>query len=63
MSAFRCKDSFDDLADFFECLYGRCGEHPDYPSSEWRDVVIEEDTRFGYWLWVAHMVDTRSQIQ
>jgi hypothetical protein len=33
---------------------GIWGEHPDHPSSDWRAEVHNEDTRQGYWEWVAN---------
>ena len=33
--------------------YTHWGEHPDYPSAQWRDEVAGEETRQGYWDWVA----------
>ena len=29
------------------------GEHPDHPWKDWRDEVDDDDTRWGYWEWVA----------
>ena len=29
-------------------------EHPDYPVSDWKYEVACNDTRLGYWDWVAH---------
>lgn len=26
---------------------------PDYPIEDWRDEVSNDDTRLGYWVWVA----------
>ena len=36
---------------------GYWGEHPDYPLSDWQDEVAADDTRWGYWEWVAHKLD------
>jgi hypothetical protein len=33
--------------------YGHWGEHPEYPLEDWRREVAENDTRMGYWEWVA----------
>ncbi len=28
-------------------------EHPEYPASDWQYLVANQDTRLGYWEWVA----------
>ena len=30
-------------------------DDPEWPSSDWRFDVSEENTRLGYWDWVAQM--------
>jgi len=37
--------------------YGNWGEHPDYSLCDWRDEVICDHTRRGYWEWVAAKLD------
>lgn len=32
---------------------GHWGEHPDHPVADWRYEVANDDTRSGYWEWVA----------
>ena len=32
---------------------GYWSEHPDYPVDDWRYQVANNDTRAGYWEWVA----------
>lgn len=32
---------------------GVWGRHPDYPVSDWQYEVANDDTRQGYWEWVA----------
>ena len=32
-------------------------EHPEWPREEWRDDVANEDTRLGYYDWVAHQLN------
>lgn len=32
------------------------GEHPTYLREDWRRAVADQDTLFGYWLWVASML-------
>ena len=33
------------------------GEHDDFPVSDWKYEVRNEDTRQGYWEWVANKVE------
>lgn len=33
--------------------YGTWGEHPSYPSEDWKYEVEAGDTRRGYWDWVV----------
>lgn len=33
---------------------GMWGEHPDYPVQDWQSQVADDDTRLGYWQWVAN---------
>lgn len=33
--------------------YGVWGEHPDYPVKDWQYEVGNDETRAGYWEWVA----------
>lgn len=32
---------------------GVWGAHPDYPVADWQMLVSNNDTRSGYWEWVA----------
>lgn len=34
-------------------LYGPWGEHPQHPVEDWKYAVANDDTRLGYWAWVA----------
>ena len=34
------------------------GTHPDYPLSDWQYEVNNDDTRLGYWDWVAAQIET-----
>lgn len=34
-------------------IFGFWGEHPGYPSADWREAVANGDTRSGYWDWAA----------
>lgn len=33
------------------------GQHPDFALSEWKWAVTNEDTRRGYWEWVAAQIE------
>lgn len=33
-------------------------EHPDYPKSDWRHEVANDDTLLGYWEWVEHQIES-----
>lgn len=33
--------------------HGVWGEHPDCPVADWRNQVANDETRAGYWEWVA----------
>ena len=35
-------------------VHGVWGEHPDYPVSDWQLETENDNTRRGYWEWVAH---------
>lgn len=37
---------------------GVWGEHPTHPTQDWRYAVSNEDTRLGYWEWVASEIET-----
>lgn len=41
-------------------LHGPWGEHPDHPLSLWKYEVANDDTRLGYWAWVAAREDNGS---
>lgn len=34
--------------------YTSWGEHPAFPLADWRAEVTSNDTRLGYWAWVAN---------
>ena len=38
-------------------IYGVRGEHPDHPVAGWQYEVGEDDTRLGYWAWVAAQLE------
>ncbi|KKM94607.1 hypothetical protein LCGC14_1196500 [marine sediment metagenome] len=35
-------------------------EDKEYPVSRWRDEVICDDTRLGYWEWVEHQKESKA---
>jgi hypothetical protein len=37
--------------------YGFWGHHPDHPVADWQYEVQNDDTRLGYWGWVAARLD------
>ena len=37
--------------------YGFWGEHPDYPSCDWKYEVGSGDSRQGYWEWVTSSIE------
>lgn len=40
-----------------EATAGHWGEHPDHPVSDWQYEVSNDDTRLGYWAWVANQIE------
>ena len=36
--------------------YGYWGEHPDFPSEDWKTLVVNGDVRMGYWDWVEDRI-------
>lgn len=36
--------------------YGYWGEYVDHPIKDWREMVANWGTRFGYWDWVADVL-------
>ena len=37
------------------------GEDPEFPVSDWRHEVAEDNTRSGYWEWVAAQREAKEQ--
>ena len=35
---------------------GHWNEHPDHIVKNWKDEVAKDDTRLGYWEWVAQKI-------
>jgi hypothetical protein len=47
----------DEAMNLAELHGGVWGEHPDYPISDWKYEVANDDTRQGYWGWVLHQIE------
>jgi len=45
------------LAATLSVQYGSWGEHPEHSLEDWRYEVANDDTRLGYWEWVAHRIE------
>ena len=42
-----------------DSLYGgNWGEHPQHEVGDWAQAIASEDTRLGYWEWVANRIDS-----
>jgi hypothetical protein len=57
--AYRSADrglSEQELAELYDELEG-WGDHPTYTMIDWRNAVIDDETRLGYWAWVASMIE------
>lgn len=39
---------------------GHWGAHPEHPVEDWRFEVANDDTRLGYWPWVAQKIEESS---
>jgi len=39
------------------------GEDPDYPLEDWRYEVANNDTRLGYWEWVAAEKEANDDVE
>ena len=39
--------------------YEYWGDHPDYPSGDWRHEVGEKNTRLSYWQWVRAQIELK----
>lgn len=37
-------------------LYGPWGEHPAYPLTDWKQEILNDDTRLSYWSWVDALI-------
>lgn len=36
-------------------------ESPEYPRSDWKDEVNNDDTNLGYWDWVEHQIESNDE--
>lgn len=43
--------------------YHQWGEHPTFPLADWRAEVASDDTRLGYWEWVANQLEIHGNDQ
>jgi hypothetical protein len=41
---------------------GHWAQHPEYSLSDWKWAVTNEDTRLGYWAWVADNLDADEDV-
>lgn len=41
--------------------HGVWGAHPDFSVEDWKTEVENDDTRAGYWAWVATQIWTRDE--
>lgn len=48
--------SEEELAELYDELEG-WGDHPTYKMIDWRNAVIDDETRLGYWAWVVSMIE------
>lgn len=37
--------------------FGHWSEHPKYPLSDWKTAIANDETRDGYWDWVANSAE------
>jgi hypothetical protein len=52
MTPAQLRAKFDSLADD-----SRWGEHHRFKMENWREAVVNGDTRLGYWEWVSHLIE------
>lgn len=52
MTPAQLRAKFDSLADD-----SRWGEHHRFKMENWREAVVNGDTRLGYWEWVSHLLE------
>jgi hypothetical protein len=41
--------------------HGVWGAHPTWPVQDWKTEVENDDTRLGYWDWVASQIELHSE--
>jgi hypothetical protein len=45
-----------------EASGGVWGEHQDHTVNDWRYEVTNDDTRLGYWEWVANKIELEKEL-
>lgn len=50
-------------ADELREQFGHWGDHPVHPVSEWKQEVQVDNTRLGYWEWVAILLELEEESQ
>ena len=43
--------------------FGHWGDHPVHPVSEWKQEVQADNTRLGYWQWVATLLEVEEEYE
>jgi hypothetical protein len=56
---FAMEKSVDELREQF----GHWGDHPVHPVSEWKQEVQADNTRLGYWQWVATLLEVEEEYE
>ena len=51
--------SVDELREQF----GHWGDHPVHSVSEWKQEVQADNTRLGYWEWVATLLEVKEECE
>lgn len=47
----------NELNDFIKENGGVWGNHPDFITEDWKNEVMNGNTRLGYWEWCYHQVE------
>ena len=48
-------------ADELREQFGHWGDHPVHPVSEWKQEVQADNTRLGYWEWMAILLELEEE--
>lgn len=43
--------------------YAAQGAHPHYPLADWKYEVANNDTKLGYWEWVANQIENKAPVK